>query len=558
MAKTTLSEDSTIKVNLSNESNLSVNMSVDNTNYIPGYKEAEEQRRKNEEQRIANELERIENEQERENYFEDIQQKVESGYFTGEPGPEGPRGPKGPPGEPGYTPVKGVDYFDGEPGKDGVVYTAGTNIEITEDNVINCTATGGGGTLTEELDPTVPDYVKNITEADIEKWNSGTGATPGDIAKYVDLDTLSEDNPLILEHLELGVYALKTDNSYASLYVKAKESNTGVLKVDYVAGGTRILSYHFPISEATNWRAVATLGPASTAPEKNRTLKIQTNQPSGLDVFNESTMLVPESYIGQFIPSLMSGKTNTYESENEFNKLPTSDVTPTENNQLVNKEYVDTLITESGFVTEDTNTTYTLSKDGSTVKLTGSDGSFSEVTVTESSGESVTYDIATSTTDGLMSASDKSKLDSISAGANKTTVDSALSSSSTNPVQNKVVNDAIASIVQSGSNSNGSYIKYSDGTMICYGQASGTSNYANWWSFCYRTNEGIQVNFPATFTTAPIVTANPTNMLGGIFAVLIDSSTTDCFKFTGLKANGAHSSNYYGWGLTYNAIGRWK
>ena len=28
-------------------------------------------------------------------------------------------GPQGDPGEPGYTPVKGVDYFDGEPGKDG-------------------------------------------------------------------------------------------------------------------------------------------------------------------------------------------------------------------------------------------------------------------------------------------------------------------------------------------------------------------------------------------------------------------------------------------------------
>lgn len=28
-------------------------------------------------------------------------------------------GPVGPQGEPGYTPVKGVDYFDGQPGKDG-------------------------------------------------------------------------------------------------------------------------------------------------------------------------------------------------------------------------------------------------------------------------------------------------------------------------------------------------------------------------------------------------------------------------------------------------------
>ncbi len=43
-----------------------------------------------------------------------------------------------------------------------------------------------------------------------------------------------------------------------------------------------------------------------------------------------------------------------------------------------------------------------------------------------------------------MTASDRSKLNGIASGANKTTVDSALSSTSTNPVQNKVVNSALA------------------------------------------------------------------------------------------------------------------
>lgn len=46
---------------------------------------------------------------------------------------------------------------------------------------------------------------------------------------------------------------------------------------------------------------------------------------------------------------------------------------------------------------------------------------------------------ASTSTAGLMSASDKTKLDGIATGANKTTVDSALSSTSTNPVQNKVI-----------------------------------------------------------------------------------------------------------------------
>ena len=55
-----------------------------------------------------------------------------------------------------------------------------------------------------------------------------------------------------------------------------------------------------------------------------------------------------------------------------------------------------------------------------------------------------TYSNATSSTSGLMSSTDKAKLDGIASGANKTTVDTALSSTSTNPVQNKVINSALA------------------------------------------------------------------------------------------------------------------
>lgn len=50
---------------------------------------------------------------------------------------------------------------------------------------------------------------------------------------------------------------------------------------------------------------------------------------------------------------------------------------------------------------------------------------------------------ATTSTKGAMSASDKSKLDEIEAEANKTTVDSALSANSANPVQNSVVTNEL-------------------------------------------------------------------------------------------------------------------
>lgn len=58
--------------------------------------------------------------------------------------------------------------------------------------------------------------------------------------------------------------------------------------------------------------------------------------------------------------------------------------------------------------------------------------------------------IATTSANGLMSSSDKTKLDGIATGATKVTVDSSLSSSSTNPVQNKVINTALNSKSNTG------------------------------------------------------------------------------------------------------------
>ena len=53
------------------------------------------------------------------------------------------------------------------------------------------------------------------------------------------------------------------------------------------------------------------------------------------------------------------------------------------------------------------------------------------------------YGTATTSADGLMTSADKEKLNGIAAGANKTVVDSTLNASSTNPVQNKVIKDAL-------------------------------------------------------------------------------------------------------------------
>lgn len=76
------------------------------------------------------------------------------------------------------------------------------------------------------------------------------------------------------------------------------------------------------------------------------------------------------------------------------------------------------------------------------VKATASD-----ITALGIAGSDTTYDPATETAPGLMSAADFKKLKNIAEGATKVTVDDAMSTTSTNPVQNKVVQSAIKSVL---------------------------------------------------------------------------------------------------------------
>lgn len=94
--------------------------------------------------------------------------------------------------------------------------------------------------------------------------------------------------------------------------------------------------------------------------------------------------------------------------------------------------------------TANSNTTYTFTSATAADKFT--------ITITPSSGTAttITVPLATASIAGLMSPTQFSKLAGIAEGANKTTVDSALSDSSTNPVQNKVVKAALDKKIGTG------------------------------------------------------------------------------------------------------------
>ena len=98
-----------------------------------------------------------------------------------------------------------------------------------------------------------------------------------------------------------------------------------------------------------------------------------------------------------------------------------------------------------------TDTTYTLVKDATNKKIQLMSG---ETLISEVDDNNTTYEVSTISNSGLLSAEDKTKLDTIETGATKTVIDSELSDSSTNAVQNKVVKNAfdnLSTVATSGS-----------------------------------------------------------------------------------------------------------
>lgn len=89
------------------------------------------------------------------------------------------------------------------------------------------------------------------------------------------------------------------------------------------------------------------------------------------------------------------------------------------------------------------------------------------------------YSAASSSAAGLMSATDKTKLDGIEAGATAITVDSAISSSSTNPVENQAIYSALAGKVDTETGKGLSSNDYTDTEKTkLAGIEAGANNYS--------------------------------------------------------------------------------
>lgn len=111
-------------------------------------------------------------------------------------------------------------------------------------------------------------------------------------------------------------------------------------------------------------------------------------------------------------------------------------------------------------------------------------------------------------------------------------------------------------IIESGSNANGNFVKYSDGTMVCYGTVYTTNpTHNDWYGFCRISNE-------FTFSLAKAFKDNNYSLTissttYGYFSTIITSITTNSFGFRAFTHNqDAYTPN--NGVFNYIAIGKWE
>ena len=150
------------------------------------------------------------------------------------------------------------------------------------------------------------------------------------------------------------------------------------------------------------------------------------------------------------------------------------------------------------------------------------------------SDTNTTYSAATTSAAGLMSAADKTKLDGIATGANKITVDSALSSSSTNPVQNKVINTALAGKAATSHNHDSAYMA----KALQFTADNGGVEYS------YNTSDGKNV---LTEIAALPVGAHTVYSQSGVTG---NPKTTEAWRFMVHK-----TGTSVGWVMAYGSAG---
>lgn len=113
----------------------------------------------------------------------------------------------------------------------------------------------------------------------------------------------------------------------------------------------------------------------------------------------------------------------------------------------------------------------------------------------------------------------------------------------------------INSIIETGTNSDGSWIKYNDGTMICYiTKEYNNVNITNSWGSVYESDRIQLGNFPQQFINIPTITANCVRGLSVFLEALSPTNTSIGETWFMRPVSQSNTSST----ISFIAIGKWK
>ena len=120
---------------------------------------------------------------------------------------------------------------------------------------------------------------------------------------------------------------------------------------------------------------------------------------------------------------------------------------------------------------------------------------------------------------------------------------------------NDTLKNTLDKIIESGSNDNGSWIKYSDGTMICTKKCTANVNFSAAKGALYEGSLKVG-SFPQKFASFPYVFA--TQRAGGEFIIEGFGSGTDMGKWPDLWMYSTTSKTGISCTIDVLAIGKWQ
>ena len=108
--------------------------------------------------------------------------------------------------------------------------------------------------------------------------------------------------------------------------------------------------------------------------------------------------------------------------------------------------------------------------------------------------------------------------------------------------------------IEKGTNANGTYVKFADGTMVCYGRVTLNSlNMQSAWGSLFISAK-LPTTFPATFFSAPVVSVTMENLTGDGAIWMNESSDVGSFNGRFVRGAALTFTGTMGW----MAVGRWK